>query len=171
MGAILKVMDGWLCTYALCSRNFQNVKLRLDFVYDHFTATQILYEIKFWRIQTVQKCCFWQSLRCQVYQKSKFRVSKVAKNDIFGPFELAEIWFLLNLSGGKMIKFEQSQALTSQFESFWSIVIYFCIWFLQVSWIQHDNLHIISAGRYTYTSDTRFQVSTIWTFLNWILKF
>ena len=32
---------------------------------------------------------------------------------------------------------------------------------LQVSWIQHDNLHIISAGRYTYTSDTRFQASQL----------
>ena len=30
--------------------------------------------------------------------------------------------FTQNLSGGKMIKFQQSQALTSHFESFWSIV-------------------------------------------------
>ena len=37
-----------------CSRNFQNVKLRLDF--DHFTATPILREIKLWRIQMVQIC-------------------------------------------------------------------------------------------------------------------
>ena len=27
--------------------------------FDHFTATQIVREIKFWQIQTVQKCCFW----------------------------------------------------------------------------------------------------------------
>ena len=32
--------------------------------------------------------------------------------------------FLQNLSGGKMIKFQQSQALTSHFKSFWSIVCY-----------------------------------------------
>ena len=30
--------------------------------------------------------------------------------------------FTQNLSGGKMIKIQQSQALTSHFESFWSIV-------------------------------------------------
>ena len=46
---------------ALCSRNFQNVKLRLDFVeMDYFATNQILREIKFWRFQTVQKCHFWQ---------------------------------------------------------------------------------------------------------------
>ena len=43
----------------LCSRNFQNVKLSLDFVeIDLFIATQILHEIKFWRVQAVQKCHF-----------------------------------------------------------------------------------------------------------------
>ena len=50
-------------TFPLCSRNFQNVKLRLVFVeirsfYLH--CTQILREIKFWWIQTVQKCHLWQ---------------------------------------------------------------------------------------------------------------
>ena len=30
--------------------------------------------------------------------------------------------FTQNGSGGKIIKYQQSQALTSQFESFWSIV-------------------------------------------------
>ena len=30
--------------------------------------------------------------------------------------------FMQNWSGGKIIKFEQSQALTSHFESFWSLV-------------------------------------------------
>ena len=30
--------------------------------------------------------------------------------------------FTYNLSGSKVIKFQQSQALTSHFESFWSIV-------------------------------------------------
>ena len=41
-------------TKSPCSRNFQNVKLRL------FTANLILHEIQFWRIQTVKKCHFWQ---------------------------------------------------------------------------------------------------------------
>ena len=44
-------------TRTLCSRNFQNVKLRIDFVdIWSFTATPILHEIKFLGIQTVQKC-------------------------------------------------------------------------------------------------------------------
>ena len=28
--------------------------------FDHFTATPILRDITFWRIQTVQKCHLWQ---------------------------------------------------------------------------------------------------------------
>jgi len=39
-----------------------------------------------------------------------------------------------------------------------------------VSWIQHDNLHIISAGRYTYTSDTRFQAVHHDASNDWTLK-
>ena len=41
-------------TWPLCSRNFQNVKLRLV----DFTATPILGEIKIWRIQTVKIVIF-----------------------------------------------------------------------------------------------------------------
>ena len=37
-------------------------------------------------------------------KNSKFRVSKIAKNDIFGPFEFAKIWFR---SDGKIIKFNK----------------------------------------------------------------
>ena len=32
--------------------------------------------------------------------------------------------FMKNLSGGKMIKLQQSEALTSHFECFWSIAIH-----------------------------------------------
>ena len=56
-------------------------------------------------------------------QLSRPKIAKIAKNDIFGPFEFAKIWFHVNQSGGKMIKFQQSQCLTSHFESFWSIVL------------------------------------------------
>ena len=35
----------------------------------------------------------WATFKSQIYQNSKLRVSKIAKNDIFGPFELAKIWF------------------------------------------------------------------------------
>ena len=35
---------------------------------------------------------------------------------------LPKLYITRNQSGGKMIKFQQSQALTSHFESFWSIV-------------------------------------------------
>ena len=72
--------------------------------FDHFTATQILREIKFWRIQTVKKCYFdnlatlnfeflvnFELESCSNLLKSKFGVSKFAKNDIFGPFEFTQI--------------------------------------------------------------------------------
>ena len=49
-------------------------------------------------------------------KKLKFGVSKMAKNDIFGPSEFAN-------SIGKIIKFQQIQALTSHYENFWSIVL------------------------------------------------
>ena len=51
-------------TSALCSRNFQNVKLRLEFVeiFD-FTYTPILREIKFWQTQTVQKKIFFGNFK------------------------------------------------------------------------------------------------------------
>ena len=35
---------------------------------------------------------------------------------------LPKLDFTQNRSGGKIIKYQQSQALTSHFESFWSIV-------------------------------------------------
>jgi len=46
----------------LCSRNFQNVKLRIDFVEirSFYRYSYILCEIKFWWFWTVQKCHFWQ---------------------------------------------------------------------------------------------------------------
>ena len=75
--------------------------------FDHLTATPILREIQYWRIQTVQKCNFlailevlnfdfskFEQLSSPKFTKnSKFRVSKIAKNDIFEPFEYAKIWF------------------------------------------------------------------------------
>ena len=58
-----------------------------------------------------------------IYQTSKFQVSKIAKEDIFWLFEFAKICSNVKAErGGKMIKHQQSQALTSHFESFWSIV-------------------------------------------------
>ena len=54
----------------------------------------------------------------------KFQVSKIAKNYIFDSLNSLKIDFTQNLSDGKMIKFQQSQTLTSHFESFRSIVIH-----------------------------------------------
>ena len=51
---------------ALCYRNFQNVKLRIDFVENNFTALRF-------------------------YVTSNFGKFKWAKNVIFGPFEFAKI--------------------------------------------------------------------------------
>ena len=72
----------------------------------NFSAIQILRELKFWWIQRVNNVIygtlevlnfdfsnFEQFLKPQIYQNSKFRVSKIAKNDIFRPFEFTKIWF------------------------------------------------------------------------------
>ena len=96
---------------------------------------QFLCGIKFWWIQTVQTChfCFRDSeiwilvnfglVSCSNWLKSRFRAFKIAKNDIFGQFEIAKIWFHVKSEwGSKIIKFQQSQALNPHFESFWSIV-------------------------------------------------
>ena len=103
--------------------------------FDNFTTTSILHEIKFWRTQTVQKCHLWQFWRaelwilvnlglesCSNWQKSKFLTSKIAKMTFLDCLNSPNFDFIQNLSGGKIIKFQQSQALTSHFEIFWSIV-------------------------------------------------
>ena len=95
---------------SLCSRNFQNVKLRLDFVeiwsfYHHsdFTWNPILVnsncpEMSLLAILDSGGSAFWflvnlSNFQVPKYHNSKFRVSKIAKNDIFETFELAKIWF------------------------------------------------------------------------------
>ena len=131
------------CT-SLCSRNFQNVKLRLDFVeiwwffcHSNFAWNQI------WWIQTFQKCHFWPFQRFWMLNFGKFwtwKLLKLIKNQNSETLKLPKMTFLeclnapkldftQNQSGGKIIKFQQSQALTSHFESFWSIVWgYICFW-------------------------------------------
>ena len=95
--------------------------------FDHFTATQILRENKFWWIQKVQNCYFCLEVLnfdiSKFYQISKFRVSKLPKMTFLDFLNLPKLDFKQNLSGSKMIKFQQSQALTSHFESFLSIVV------------------------------------------------
>ena len=59
-------------------------------------------------------------------KNSKFRVSKITK------------------SCSKIIKFQQSQALTSHFESYWSIV----------SSMYSDNTNVISYNKYAQCDDT-----------------
>ena len=59
---------------------------------------------------------------CSNLLKSEFKTSIIDKNDIFRPLKFAKIEFHVKSEWWEMIKF-QSQALTSHFESFWSIVI------------------------------------------------
>ena len=67
---------------------------------------------------------------CSNWLKSKFRTSKIAKMTFFDCLNLPKFDFTQNQSGGKMIQFQQSQALTSHFESFWNSAYigfgYFC---------------------------------------------
>ena len=55
---------------------------------------------------------------CSNLLESKFRTYRIDKNNIFGLFEFAKIWFHVKFSSLKIIKFQQSQVLTSHFESF-----------------------------------------------------
>ena len=86
---------------ALCSRNFQNVKLRLGFVdiwsfYRHsdFTWNPILANSngpKMLILTILKGLNFYFSKfellsNLKFTKNSKFRVSKIAKNDIFGPY-------------------------------------------------------------------------------------
>ena len=112
------------------------VKPSLDFVegwsfYRHsgFTSNQILVnsngpKMSFVAISETLNFEFLVNLElegCSNLLKSKLRTSKIAKNDI-GPFEFAKIWFHVKSERRLMLKSQQSQALTSHFESFWSIV-------------------------------------------------
>ena len=50
--------------------------------------------------------------------------------------------------------------------------VYSCILLciFQVSWVRHEGLHIIGAGRYTYTSDQRLQAIHPEDSNDWILR-
>ena len=134
-----KVWEWIFVQYPLCSRYFQNVKLSLDFVESLILLPPLQFYVKsdfgdFRRSKNVifgnfRDSELWTLVNlglesCSNWQKLKFRVSKIAKNDIFGPSEITKIGiFTQNRIGSKIIKFQQSQALTSHFENFWSIVV------------------------------------------------
>ena len=93
---------------------------------------------QFWLHLNIKKCLFYNCRdfeiwilvdlgldNCSNSLKSKFRTSNIAKNDNFWTSKTLEIDFTQNLRCGKIIKFQQSDALTSDFESFWSIVSWF----------------------------------------------
>ena len=104
--------------------------------FDNFSATPICVKSNFGQFKRSKNVIFgnfrdlelWNLVNlwlesCSNLLKSKFLTSKIAKNDIFGLFEFVKIDFSQNQRGGKIIYFQQSQALTSHFESFWSIVL------------------------------------------------
>ena len=100
---------------ALCSRNFQNVKLRLDFVevWSFYWHTDFTWNQSWVYLNSPKNVIFgnfrdsefWILVNlglesCPNLLKSKFRTSKIVKNDIFGPFEFiksTKIWFHVEL--------------------------------------------------------------------------
>ena len=44
------------------------------------------------------------------------------------------------------------------------------LYFPQVSWVRHENSHILTAGRYKYTSDERFQPIHPENSNDWLLR-
>ena len=106
---------------------------------DNFTATQILREIKFRKFKKFQqfKNVFFGKIRGSEFwflaNLSNFQVPNLPKIQRSESLKLPQMTFLdhlnspkcdftQNWSGVKIIKFQQSPALTSHFESFWSIV-------------------------------------------------
>ena len=89
--------------------------------FDNFTATPILSEIRFWRIQTVQKChlLHWELLRFTKNQNSERLI--LPNTTILDRLISLKFDFTYNRSSGKINKFQQSQALTSHFEIFWCL--------------------------------------------------
>ena len=121
----------------LCSRNFKNVKLRPAIVeiwsfYRHsdFTWNQILGNsnsqkmliLTILEVLNFDLSKFEQllSLKFTKFQSSEFK--KLPKMTFLNRLNSPKLDFTQNQSGGKMIKFQQRQSLTSHFESFWSIV-------------------------------------------------
>ena len=135
--------------------------------FDHFTTTPIYVKSNFGvfkRSKNVISGNFGDSelwilvnLRlesCSNLLKSKFRTSKIVKINIFGLFEFPKMWFHVKKSGSKMIKFQQSQAFTSHFESLWSKVKYKS-WFHEIfhpkkifSWHQFNFLEFFTFDFY-----------------------
>ena len=116
---------------SLCSRNFQNVKLRLDFVeiwsfYRHpdFTWNGEFKQFKNVNFDNFRGSEFWFLVNLsnvQVPNLPKIQSSeslKLAKMTFLNRLNSSIFDFTENLSGSKMI----SQAITSHFESFLSIV-------------------------------------------------
>ena len=66
---------------------------------------------------------------CSNLLKSKFSTFKIAKRKFLDCLNSSKFDFMQNQIGGKIIKFQQSWAFNSHFESFWTIVIwYFQLW-------------------------------------------
>ena len=95
------------CSRTLCSRIFQNVKLRLNFVqiwsfYSHsdFAWFQIFVNLNSPKmlLLVILETLNFEFLEnfglesCSNLSKTKLWTSN-AKNDIFGPFEFTKIWF------------------------------------------------------------------------------
>ena len=95
----------------LCSRNFQNVKLRLDFVdiWWFYSHSNFYVKSNFGEFKWSKNVLFdhfrpselWNLVNlglesCSNLLKSKLKSSRIIKNDIFGPFEFAKIGFHVN---------------------------------------------------------------------------
>ena len=126
------ILSATFPTTALCSRNFHNVKLRIDFVeiwsfYRHsdLTQNQILVssnspKMSYVGILEVLNFGFSQFEQLSSPKSSQIQSADFLKLPFFDSLTLPKFDFNWNWSGGTIIKFQQSK--TSYFESFWSIV-------------------------------------------------
>ena len=99
-----------------------------DFTWNPILVKWNCLKMSFLAILEVLNFVFSKSEQLSSHKSTKFQSLesvKLQKMTFLDCLNLPIFDIMQNLSGSKMIKYQQSQALTSHFESFWSIVHYY----------------------------------------------
>ena len=128
--------------------------------FDHCTATQILREIQFWRIQTVQKWHFWQFQRLRTFNLGKFgtwKLLKLTKNQNSEPLKLPKwhfwtVWICQNMISRKIavaVKWSKFNKVKPNF-TFWKFLEHSGL--LNIGSFQKWTLKILTGNVYIQTT-------------------
>ena len=119
-------VKAWLCW------NLIDLPPHSDFTWNQILTISNCPKISFLAILKVLNLDFSQFEQLTSPKFTKIQISESLKQK----WHVWTVWIHQNLmphknwSGGKIIKYQQSQALTSQFESFWSIVQKYSVWIM-----------------------------------------